>query len=386
VTGAGLKEPLIIARSLHGLEWVCAAEVSALTGAADLSLGRREVAFRVGAAGPSLLGLRTADDVFMAAGTAAGIGSAKTDLDSLGAAAAGLDWRGVLDLVRGVRALPESGTFDVVVSLDGKRGYNRFAAERCLGRALAPELGFLFAERVSNQAQMVRTDLTVRTFIHADSALIAVRLGAGPLHRRGYKTSAGAGTLHPPAAAALAAIAAPPRGTLLDPFCGDGTIAIEAAIARPGLRVLASDLDQARVASATSNALLAGVGISVSRADAGSLRCEADAVVTNPPWDRAIGWSGRLRESPGAFWRKVPDLLGANGTLCTLTDAGLEVPDLLAADGWAIAVWQRVRLAGRLADLLLAAPRWAKTPELPADLREWRARAIAAGVISDTGF
>ncbi len=386
MTSAGLKGPLIIARSLHGLEWVCAAEVSALTGASGLSLGRREVAFRVGEAGPSLLGLRTADDVFLVAGSAGGIGAAKTDLESLGRAAAELDWRGVLDQVRGVRALPESGNFDVVASLDGKRGYNRFAAERWLGRALAPELGFLFAERVSNEPQVVKTDLTVRTFIHGDSALITVRLGARPLHRRDYKTSAGAGTLHPPAAAALAAIAAPPRGTLLDPFCGDGTIAIEAAIARPGLRVLASDLDQARVVSAAANARLAGVGISVSRADAGSLRCEVDAVVTNPPWDLAIGWGGRLRESPGAFWRKLPDLLGANGAICTLTDAGLEMPDLLVADGWAIAVRQRLRLAGRVADLLFAAPPGAKTPKLPAGLRDWRARAIAAGVISDTGF
>ena len=52
-----------------------------------------------------------------------------------------------------------------------------------------------------------------------------------PLHKRGYRTEAGAAPLRETLAAAVAAISRPREDVLLwDPFCGSGTIAIEAAL------------------------------------------------------------------------------------------------------------------------------------------------------------
>ncbi len=73
---------------------------------------------------------------------------------------------------------------------------------------------------------------------------MALRAGPRPLHRRGWKVRTGPGSLHPPVAAALARLARRPGGGVIaDPFCGDGTIPVEVALADPAAHVLAADLD-----------------------------------------------------------------------------------------------------------------------------------------------
>jgi tRNA (guanine6-N2)-methyltransferase len=378
----------VIARSVHGLEWVCAAEVSALTGTDDgVTLGRREVVFSLPTVGVELLGLRTADDVFLAVGVVRDVGATKDALPELGRASPKLDWESALSRLRSVRPVPRRPQFDVVASLEGRRSYNRFAVETSVGSALAPVLRAEFLLRGSAGRIGGEPDLTVRVFVRDDRAILALRLAARPLHRRVYKTETGPATLHPPTAAALVAIAAPEAGSLLDPFCGDGTIAIEAALARPGLHIIASDLDPQRIANTRRNARRAGVDIEVSLADAEGLELPPggiDAMVTNPPWSRTVDWSGPLAASHRAFWDELPPLLGG-AVLCSLTDAGLDVPDLLAHSGWAIGLRQQLRLAGRVVHLLLASPR-APAPGLPPALDRWRRLALETNVVTDTGF
>jgi 23S rRNA G2445 N2-methylase RlmL len=382
--------PVIIARSVHGLEWVCASEVSALAGAAalapgDIELGRRQVTFSVPSVSPALLGLRTADDAFLQLGVVEGVGAAKDYLPALGRAAAALDWQFAVRALREVRHVPDDVAFDVVASLEGSRGYSRFAVERCAGSALSAALGWRFAERDAAGRAGPDPDLTVRVFVSGDRATVAVRLGRRPLHRREYKASTGPGTLHPPVAAGFAAIAAPWAGLLVDPFCGDGTIAIEAALARPGLRVVASDIDPVRAGNARLNASRAGVDIDVSVADAANLSSSSDhvdAIVTNPPWNLAVDLGGRLRRSGDLFWDALPAMLGPAGVLCCLVAADQEV----AGRQWTVGLRQQLRLAGRVAVLLLAAPADASAPTLPAELARWRRRALDEGIVTETGF
>jgi tRNA (guanine6-N2)-methyltransferase len=380
----------IIARSVHGLEWVCAWE--AATGGAAVSgvrLSRRQVDFEVGSVGPWLLGLRTADDVFVRLAEIDGVGRTKGALPALGLAAAALDWRRALGCLRAVREVSEHGSFDVVASIEGRRSYNRFGVERSVGLAIAPVLGARFLERDGTGRASADSDYTVRVFVRDDQATIAVRLGARPLHRRAYKVSTGPGTLHPPVAAALAALGAPPAGRLLDPFCGDGTIAIEAALARPQLRIVASDIDPLRVRNARENAGQAGVDIEVRLADAATFaegEASADAIITNPPWNQAVSASGRLRASGHGFLDSLAGVLGPGGVLCCIADAELGVPDLIAWRGWRLGLVQRIRLAGRIADVSLAAPPGGPVPRFSAGLAVWREEALAAGVVTESGF
>jgi len=167
---------------------------------------------------------------------------------------------------------------------------------------------------------------------------------------------------------------------VLDPFCGDGTLAIEAALAYPGARVAGTDIDPARLANAAANARRAGVAVEFALADAGRELRRADVVLTNPPWNLAVDATGTLAGSLDRFWHAVP------GRLCTVNDADLAAPEALRRLGFAIALTTRVRLAGRVSDVVLAAPPDHPASELPPGLAAWRERAIRAGVILAEGF
>jgi 23S rRNA G2445 N2-methylase RlmL len=370
--------PRFVARSVHGLEWVAAAEVTrALPAARDLTLARREVSFALPSVDAGLLALRTVDDVFLRVGTVSDVGSTKAALAVL---------------ARGVAALPFGASvatlgrtpsrFDVVASLQGRRTYNRYAVEDAVGSALVSALGGVYVPRGPDAGP---TDLSVRVFLRGSVAVAALRVGFAPLHRRAYKRDTGPGTLHPPVASALAGLAglagrAGPAAAVLDPFCGDGTVAIESALMQPAARVCGSDLDPARVANARANARRAGVDVSLTVADAGSPTAdEFDTVITNPPWNLAVDAGGSLAGSLERFWARLP------GRVCLVADESLTAPDLLTRAGFHVGLGTRIRLAGRVSHIVLAA-RTADGAAIPDDLAGWRRRAIAAGVSTDEGF
>ena len=73
-------------------------------------------------------------------------------------------------------------------------------------------------------------------FIFKDVATIMLDTSGVALHKRGYRPAAGAAPLRETLAAAMALTARPRSDTLLwDPFCGSGTILIEAALALRGI-------------------------------------------------------------------------------------------------------------------------------------------------------
>jgi putative N6-adenine-specific DNA methylase len=80
----------------------------------------------------------------------------------------------------------------------------------------------------------------IRIYLDKDQASIALDLSGEPLFRRGYRTEGGNAPLRETSAAALLLLMGWKRKyPLYDPFCGSGTIAVEAALyawdAAPGL-------------------------------------------------------------------------------------------------------------------------------------------------------
>ena len=189
------------------------------------------------------------------------------------------------------------------------------------------------------------------SLMHDQAVLYLDTSGVG-LHKRGYRPAQVAAPLRETLAAAAVDIARyRGRGDFCDPFCGSGTIAIEAALAAknraPGLRreflaetwawlpaslwrqerraaesreyhgdyrIFASDIDPKAVAKARENARRAGVEdvISFSVADARQFRqkTEEGVIVTNPPYGERLlekqeaaelmrAFGRALRESPG---------------------------------------------------------------------------------------
>ena len=71
----------------------------------------------------------------------------------------------------------------------------------------------------------------IEFFIFKDVAALMIDTSGTPLHKRGYRPEAGAAPIRETLAAAIALTARPREDTLFwDPFCGSGTIAIEAAL------------------------------------------------------------------------------------------------------------------------------------------------------------
>jgi 23S rRNA G2445 N2-methylase RlmL len=371
----------VIARTVRGLEWVAAEEVAArVPDASSLAMSPRQLTFGLDRPlDDGLFGLQTIDDLFVAVGEVDGVGATKDVPPHLARRLAGLDWSAALRDVAALRELPRQPRFDVVASLAGRRRFTRYDVENALGPLLQRHFSGTHYARDSAAAPQAGVDLSVRVFMSDERAVAAIRLDRKPLHRRAYKQDTGPGTLHPPVAAALARLASPSSGgTVADPFCGDGTIAIEAALSYPTARIVAADLDPARVANAQRNAERAGVAIDVREADAAEpwWPRTTECLVTNPPWNRVVGAGGRLTSDIDRFLRELPATMAAGGRLALVADVEMAAPEHL--DGVVLAT--QVRLAGHVSHIVVCGP------SLPPGLDDQRRRALDEGVITEEGW
>ena len=176
------------------------------------------------------------------------------------------------------------------------------------------------------------TKYQIEFFIFKNVATLMIDTSGIALHKRGYRSVAGAAPLRETLAAAIAAISRPREDVLLwDPFCGSGTIAIEAAMMMtnqaPGLdrsfaceafallsdgkiakeerakalseinqdsafEAYASDIDPKIIEIAKENADLAGVSdrIKFFVADARSIKKldRRGTIVCNPPYGERL--------------------------------------------------------------------------------------------------
>jgi tRNA (guanine6-N2)-methyltransferase len=381
----------LLARCVRGLEWIAAAEVAdRVIDPGRITMGARDITFGGASLTPALLGLRTVDDLFIEVGAVTGVGTTKDVAPVLAKRLAALDWARWPDQLRDLRPVPHRPKLDVVVSLEGRRNYNRYAVENAVGPLLARQWGAVYLPRTADAAPAGEADLTVRVLVRGSEAVAALRVSARPLHRRPYKQDTAAGTLHPPVAAGLSRLAGPGAGDLvIDPFCGDGTIAIETALSFPGTRVSASDLDPTRLANAKRNAARAEVDVSWNEADAGRVELPEHAVaavITNPPWNVAVDARGSLGWSLEGFWRRLGNGLAQQGRASLIADLDLGAPDQLRRLGYDVALASQIRLAGRVSQVILAAPPGCAAPRIPAGLRTWRDRALSAGVVTAEGF
>ena len=327
----------VLARTLRGLEWIAGAEVQATLSQPEIAYGHRELRFSVPDLSPQLLALGTVDDVFLVAATAGGLGRARESLAKLAALAE------VVDLDSYASMLGRSGSFDVVGSFVGKRNFSRFEIEDAFGAALAAATGWTYESRSGGQP--ARGNLSLRVHLVDSEATVAVRIAKVPLHRRVYRVASRPGSLHPPLARALALLAGlRPAATLVDPFCGTGTIAIEAKLACPELQASASDLDPEAVDAARRNAAAAGIELELAVRDAGELPA-ADRVATNPPWEEAVATAGRVRLDPSSFATRLQEV--GRSVVLTPPETKLE----------GVVLENRVRVSGALAAILVLGDR-----------------------------
>lgn len=377
----------MILRTVRGIEWLVADEATSLCPGSSIAMDRREVRIDAAPSDPRIMRLSTADDALALVGDVHDVGHTRAVLRALAERVAALDVGAAARSIADVRPLPARPTFDVVASLAGQRNYSRFELEDALGAHLSESLGGRFRSRAEG-AQPEATDLTVRVILTGSVATVALRLSGTPLHRRPWKSLTGAGSLHPPLAAAMVRLAEiGPGARVADPFCGDGTIAVEASLNHPTARVQASDIDPARLSNAQANASRAGVSIDLSLRDAGHAWPSdepIDAIVTNPPWNVAVEGSGTLSGSLDRFWEQAEAGLSRHGRIVVLSAGETKSFPGARHHGLVPLLAQRLRVAGHVAWLTVLGR--AETAPLAERLAQMRRRAERQGLISGEDF
>ena len=187
--------------------------------------------------------------------------------------------------------------------------------------------------------QETGTKYQIEFFLFKDMAALMIDTSGTALHKRGYRPASGAAPLRETLAAAIAMTARPREDTLIwDPFCGSGTIAIEAAMIAtrraPGLdrafageafarlpeplwreareaaraqiltdshfEAYASDIDEDILDLTYENALRAGVEnhLNIFQADARDIKRldRRGTVICNPPYGERMGERQEIEE------------------------------------------------------------------------------------------
>jgi 23S rRNA G2445 N2-methylase RlmL len=118
-----------------------------------------------------------------------------------------------------------------------------------------------------------------------------------------------------------------PGARMLDPFCGAGTIPIEAAL--NGSHAVAVDYDPAALTATTSNAHIADINLGVIKADARQLPFatgEVDFTVTNLPWGRQIQIDEQLAGLYRHACAEIERVTAAYGHIVLLTSQPIWFP------------------------------------------------------------
>ena len=313
----------LFALTARGLENICAAEMARF-GLTVGEIGYRRIHAQArGDLRPllrpllrQLLTLSTADDIFLEVSRWSAIGHTKAALDTLRELAAQLDLYSALAVCTQLRPVDRRPVFSVTANFVGKRNYSSDEIKTALAAGIEASTGWTYSADDGVAA------LNVRIFVEHDEALVGVRLGATPLHRRSYKQEQRPGSLKPPIAAALLELLdLPPGATLLDPCCGAGTILIEAA--RRGALARGGDNDADAVAATEANVENAGIDLSVEQWDARSLplpNSSVDAIACNLPWDRQVSIDGDEATFYAELCAEMERVLAPGGRVALLTN------------------------------------------------------------------
>ncbi len=193
--------------------------------------------------------------------------------------------------VLGIAAMETAKTFRVTSRRSGEHDFGSVDVQRRAGAALWRHYG--------TAVDLENPDVEVRVDVFGCMCLVSFQRTLKSLSKRfvrryqprvALKASVAYALLH------FARIGEKSDGTLLDPFCGSGTILFEAAEIFPDLALFGSDIDQHVVDCARENASALGCAgrMALCQGDARGLDAvfpdrRFNYIVTNPPYGMRFG-------------------------------------------------------------------------------------------------
>lgn len=184
----------------------------------------------------------------------------------------------------------EGTSFRVTCHRSGDHAFTSEDVERVAGAGLR--------DRAWRPVSLRDHDVNVRVDVRGTRCTVGVQLTPRTLSERHLRPYLPHMALRANVAWALLRLAAPGAtrrpAALLDPFCGSGTILLEAGSLWPGVRLHGSDTSERSVQGARENLLANGLDGDLRAGDARELSKlwagrRFDAIVSNPPFGRRIG-------------------------------------------------------------------------------------------------
>lgn len=241
--------------------------------------------------------------------------------------------------------LPSDARADVNARSHKSALFALSAVQRVVKRALCDRMGGTMSESGKTYQ--------IRCVINENRAMLLLDTSGDSLHKRGYRTYVGDAPIRETLAAAMLLLAGYRGEVLIDPFCGSGTIPIEAALiatetapglnrafkfedydvfdprtvneVRESLRALVKtdfkpeicgyDINPKACLAANRHLIAAGLGgkVHFQCRDAGELssRFSAGHIVTNPPYGIRLGGNnGELTKLYNDFGKRYADMPG----------------------------------------------------------------------------
>lgn len=189
-----------------------------------------------------------------------------------------------------VPAVEHAATFRVTSVRQGDHDFTSIDVQRAAGAGLQAQY--------TTTVDLETYDVEVRVDVFDRRCLVSIQHTRAALSQRHARVYASHAALKPNVAYGLLHLAqldAAPR-VVLDPFCGSGTILLEAAACWPTAALYGSDWSDAAVAGTRTNAATEGIKnpLVVRTADARRLTdafpaTKVDLIATNPPFGVRIG-------------------------------------------------------------------------------------------------
>lgn len=312
----------IFALTTRGLEGISEAEMRAIPGMVIESIAYRRVEADYTGPLPALLRLATVDDIFIKLADWGSIGHTRDNLARLRQLSRLFEIHPFLPVLADVRSEPPLPVFSITANFVGKRNYS------------VPEIKQVVAQGVQSAYpawQYVdddrNADLNLRLFIEHDHALVGLRIAAHSLHRRPYKQQHLPGSLKPPVAAAMIQLAGlQPGQIMIDPFCGAGTIVIEAAL--QGIVSIGGDITAEAVKTARADVPRGASHAALFQWDARRqpfADISIDSVVSNLPWGKQVSSPDDLPTLYRVSFAEMQRTVKPGGSIVLLTNQ----PELL---------------------------------------------------------
>jgi tRNA (guanine6-N2)-methyltransferase len=339
--------------TVPGLETLAFSEIRTRVADAELVKFARGIAlFRTTATPDNLLKLRTVEDVFYALAHIKGLGRGPDALRVLHSATVNADSAQGLAFWRRVHTGKMPKTWRVVSQKAGTHDFRRIDAGQSVTAALQRTLPHSI-RLVKDEA-----DLECWLWLSGSEALIGVRLSDASMRHRHYKREHLPASLRPTVGAAMSWLARPtPEDSVLDPFCGVGTIVIERGLLAPYDSALGGDIRADAVAMARRNAHAAGVAATWKVWDARSLPLDQGSVtriITNLPFGKQIGTREQNNALYTAAAREFRRVLTPDGLLVTLTSEDRLWDMILRDQGWKIGKKVVLTILGQPASIFVA--------------------------------